>query len=186
MRDGSPFGIAGVWENWKDPPGEWRRTFAILTVPPNELIAQIYDRMPAILRTEDYDRWLGDDADPNDMAKPFPADGCTCGPSRRASISPRMTTPRYSTRFPRRPPEVYREAVKRSLVSSGLTCAWLLLSAVSLARDTGNRDSCRIVRLRVNRYRRNHSLFLNSASIARDYYRTYKCGSFAPLQSAYR
>jgi putative SOS response-associated peptidase YedK len=74
MRDGSPFGIAGVWENWKDPPGEWRRTFAILTVPPNELIAQIYDRMPAILRTEDYDRWLGDDADPNDMAKPFPAE----------------------------------------------------------------------------------------------------------------
>jgi putative SOS response-associated peptidase YedK len=32
MRDGSPFGIAGIWENWKDPAsGEWIRTFAIIT-----------------------------------------------------------------------------------------------------------------------------------------------------------
>ncbi len=38
MRDGSPFGIAGIWENWKDPAtGEWQRTFAIITVPPNEV-----------------------------------------------------------------------------------------------------------------------------------------------------
>jgi putative SOS response-associated peptidase YedK len=73
MRDGSPFGIAGIWENWKDLVGEWRRTFAILTVPPNELIAQIHDRMPAILRTQHYHRWLGE-ADPNDVVKPFPAE----------------------------------------------------------------------------------------------------------------
>jgi hypothetical protein len=26
MKDGSPFGLAGVWENWKDPStGEWVR-----------------------------------------------------------------------------------------------------------------------------------------------------------------
>src|SRR5207247_4770608 len=25
MKDGSPFGIAGIWENWKEPAsGEWR------------------------------------------------------------------------------------------------------------------------------------------------------------------
>jgi hypothetical protein len=24
MKDGAPFGIAGIWENWKDPAsGEW-------------------------------------------------------------------------------------------------------------------------------------------------------------------
>jgi hypothetical protein len=29
MKDGSPFGLAGVWENWKNPKtGEWKRTFA--------------------------------------------------------------------------------------------------------------------------------------------------------------
>jgi putative SOS response-associated peptidase YedK len=30
MKDGSPFGLAGVWENWRNPnTGEWERTFAI-------------------------------------------------------------------------------------------------------------------------------------------------------------
>ena len=48
MKDGSPFGLAGLWENWKNPnTGEWERTFAIVTVPSNELVAQIHDRMPA-------------------------------------------------------------------------------------------------------------------------------------------
>ena len=41
MKDGSPFGIAGTWENWKDPAGEWIRSFAVLTVPANELVSQI-------------------------------------------------------------------------------------------------------------------------------------------------
>ncbi len=73
-RDGSPFGIAGIWENWRDPNGQWQRTFAILTVPPNELVAQIHDRMPAILQPEDYARWLGDEPDPHEVLKPFPAE----------------------------------------------------------------------------------------------------------------
>jgi putative SOS response-associated peptidase YedK len=32
MKDGAPFGIAGIWENWKEPAsGQWIRTFAIIT-----------------------------------------------------------------------------------------------------------------------------------------------------------
>ena len=35
MKNGSPFGIGGLWENWKDPTsGEWMRTFAIITTGP--------------------------------------------------------------------------------------------------------------------------------------------------------
>ena len=35
----------------EDPAsGDWVRTFTIVTVPSNELIARIHDRMPAILR----------------------------------------------------------------------------------------------------------------------------------------
>jgi putative SOS response-associated peptidase YedK len=50
MKDGSPFGIGGLWENWKDPSsGEWIRTFAIITTDANELVAQIHDRMPLII-----------------------------------------------------------------------------------------------------------------------------------------
>ena len=57
MQDGSPFGIAGLWENWKDSDsGEWIRTFAVITTDANELVAGIHDRMPAILAPGDYTR----------------------------------------------------------------------------------------------------------------------------------
>ena len=50
MKDGSPFGICGLWENWKDPASsEWIRTFAIITTDTNELVAEIHDRMPLII-----------------------------------------------------------------------------------------------------------------------------------------
>jgi SOS response associated peptidase (SRAP) len=40
MKNGSPFGIAGIWENWKDPKtGEWLRTFAIITTDANTVVA---------------------------------------------------------------------------------------------------------------------------------------------------
>jgi putative SOS response-associated peptidase YedK len=44
MKNGAPFGLAGLWENWKDPAsGDWVRTFTIITVPSNELIARIHN-----------------------------------------------------------------------------------------------------------------------------------------------
>ena len=75
MKDGTPFGIAGLWENWKDPAsGEWIRTFAVITTDANEMVAEIHDRMPAILAPEHYTRWLSDEPDPRDLMRPFPAD----------------------------------------------------------------------------------------------------------------
>ena len=72
MKDGSPFGIAGIWESWKDPStGEWLRTFAIITTDANSLVSEIHDRMPAILSPADYIRWLGDEPDPKDLLRPF-------------------------------------------------------------------------------------------------------------------
>jgi len=73
MKDGAPFGIAGIWENWKEPAlGEWIRIFAIITTDANELVAEIHDRMPVILPREGYARWLGEEADPRDLMRPFP------------------------------------------------------------------------------------------------------------------
>ena len=44
MKDGSPFSLAGLWENWKNPiTGDWERTLAVITVPSNELVRQIHD-----------------------------------------------------------------------------------------------------------------------------------------------
>jgi divalent metal cation (Fe/Co/Zn/Cd) transporter len=32
LKDGSPFGLAGLWENWRNPnTGDWERTFAVIT-----------------------------------------------------------------------------------------------------------------------------------------------------------
>jgi putative SOS response-associated peptidase YedK len=75
MKDGSPFGLAGLWENWKNPStGEWERTFAIITVPSNELVAQIHNRMPAILEPRSYDRWLSTEPDPHGLLITYPSE----------------------------------------------------------------------------------------------------------------
>jgi putative SOS response-associated peptidase YedK len=54
--------------------GEWVRTFAIITTDANELVAEIHDRMPLILASGDYTRWLSDEPNPRDLMRPFPAD----------------------------------------------------------------------------------------------------------------
>jgi hypothetical protein len=75
MKDGAPFGIAGIWENWKEPAsGEWIRTFAIITTDANELVADIHDRMPVILSRSDYMSWLSEEPDPRDLMCPFPTE----------------------------------------------------------------------------------------------------------------
>jgi len=75
MKDGAPFGISGIWENWKDPTsGEWTLTFAIITTDANEFVAEIHDRMPVILSRYDYARWPGEEPDPRDLMRPFPAE----------------------------------------------------------------------------------------------------------------
>ena len=89
MKDGSPFVIAGLWENWKDPAsGEWIRTFAVITTDANELVADIHDRMPAILAPGDYTRWLSDEPDPRDLMWPVPP-----GLMRMWPISTRVNKP---------------------------------------------------------------------------------------------
>jgi len=89
MKDGSPFGLAGLWENWKNSnTGEWERTFAIITAPSNELVAQIHNRMPAILERRSYDRWLSTEPDPHDLLITYPSEPMTMWP-----ISTRVNKP---------------------------------------------------------------------------------------------
>jgi len=56
--DGRPLALAGLWASWKDPAGERVRTCTIITGTPNELVAELHDRMPAILPEQVWDEWL--------------------------------------------------------------------------------------------------------------------------------
>jgi putative SOS response-associated peptidase YedK len=58
-KNGEPLGFAGLWEAWRDPAsGEAVESCTIITCAPNELVAELHDRMPVILDPEDQGRWL--------------------------------------------------------------------------------------------------------------------------------
>jgi putative SOS response-associated peptidase YedK len=50
--------LAGLWDAWMDPAGSWLQSFSIITVPASPAMRAVHDRMPAILRPQDYDEWL--------------------------------------------------------------------------------------------------------------------------------
>lgn len=81
LADGSMFAFAGLWDRWKDPATQQPlETFTILTTEPNELTATIHNRMPVILVSRDYERWLapGDPARlPVDLLRPRDASEMT-------------------------------------------------------------------------------------------------------------
>ena len=50
--------FAGLYESWQREPGQWGRTFTILTTEANQVVADVHDRMPVILTDERVDAWL--------------------------------------------------------------------------------------------------------------------------------
>jgi putative SOS response-associated peptidase YedK len=74
--------LAGVWENWQSPAGEWMRSFAIITTTPNELCAEIHNRMPVILKPEAWPAWLGEKTAEVPQLKallaPYPSEDMIC------------------------------------------------------------------------------------------------------------
>jgi len=90
MKSGDPFALAAIWENWQRPGTEdWVRTFAVVTCPANELMAEIHDRMPVIVPPEAYERWLANmEPDPRDLLVPFPSE-----PMKVWPISTRVNRP---------------------------------------------------------------------------------------------
>lgn len=57
-QDRGLMGFAGLWEHWLGADGSEVETMAILTTAANTTVAAIHDRMPVILRPEDFGRWL--------------------------------------------------------------------------------------------------------------------------------
>ncbi len=80
LKDGVPFGMAGLWERWIDPEtDEEIRSCTIVTTEGNALMKPIHDRMPVILPKVHWERWLDPGLQDKDqlqeMLVPFDPEG---------------------------------------------------------------------------------------------------------------
>jgi putative SOS response-associated peptidase YedK len=84
LAGGRLMAMAGLWETWRSKEGERVRSFAIVTTAPNELCAQLHDRMPVVLKPATWPAWLGEE--PADvphlkaLLAPYPDDDMVCWP----------------------------------------------------------------------------------------------------------
>ncbi len=94
LKDQPLFSLAGIWDQWKDQEGREVRSFTIITTTPNELMAEIHDRMPVVLPKTHEKTWLqSDDTDQlKALLKPYPA-----GEMDAYRISDRINSPRNNS-----------------------------------------------------------------------------------------
>ena len=92
LKSDSSFAFAGLWEQWKPKDGEPVDTFTILTTTPNSLMSPIHNRMPVILREDEYDRWVGKEHT-TDLLRPFDAAGMEAYKVSSAVNSPKNDNP---------------------------------------------------------------------------------------------
>ena len=96
LRSHELFAFAGLWEIWTAPDGGELHSCTVITTGPNELMADLHDRMPVILAPEDYAQWLGTgkDADAKEieqllhLIRPFEAELMEAYP-----VSTKVNTP---------------------------------------------------------------------------------------------
>ena len=60
LPNNEPFAIAGLWDSFENEQGETVHTFMMVTTPANGEVAEITDRMPAILESDFIIEWLND------------------------------------------------------------------------------------------------------------------------------
>ena len=79
LKEKDVFGFAGLWEEWLDKDsGELLETCTIITTAANAVLEPIHERMPVILKPEDYEQWLDPQENNTDRLQklliPYPAD----------------------------------------------------------------------------------------------------------------
>ena len=117
LTSGEPYAFAGLWERWKPKEGQALETFTILTTDPNEVAEKIHDRMPVILDSRDYNRWMdpGDpDRPPIDLLRPYPAEKMRAWPVDNRVGNVRNNDPLLLRERP--PDEASPEEAQRPLI----------------------------------------------------------------------
>lgn len=99
MRDGGVFTFAGLWNRWHGPEGE-RLTCTIITTTPNELMAPLHDRMPAIVQPADRPEWLAETPPPPSFLAPHPAEPMEAFPVSDAVNRAGIEDPKLIERVP--------------------------------------------------------------------------------------
>lgn len=98
LKEKEVFGFAGLWEEWLDKEtGEVTETCTIITTEANDVLKPVHDRMPVILKAEDYEEWLSqkikDTGKLQNLLVPYPADEMTSHTVSRAVNSPSEKSP---------------------------------------------------------------------------------------------
>ena len=82
--------FAGLWENWKQPDGEWLQTFSLITRAALDPMDQLHDRTPLMLQAPALARWLhGDGDEATDIANAAVPPRLVWHPVTRAVSNPR-------------------------------------------------------------------------------------------------
>jgi putative SOS response-associated peptidase YedK len=98
LKDKDVFGFAGLWEEWLNKEsGELIETCTIITTEANEVLEPVHDRMPVILKAEDYELWLDEKEKNTDrlqsLLMPFPASEMVSHAVGKAVNSPNYNSP---------------------------------------------------------------------------------------------
>ena len=92
LANGEPLVFAGLWSTGTLPGGERTDAYCILTTQANDTLRRCHDRMPVILRPEDWDTWLSPHATPppfQSLFRPWP------GPMLARPVTTRINKAAY-------------------------------------------------------------------------------------------
>ena len=96
LKGGAPMVLAGLWESWRAPDGENIESCTILTTTANSLIEPLHDRMPVILKPEDFALWLDRNTGSGELkglCQPYPAEGMEGWTVSTLANSPKYDAP---------------------------------------------------------------------------------------------
>lgn len=78
LKNDALFAMAGIWDEWQNCGNNFLRSCSIITTNANGLIKSIHERMPVIVKPENYSEWLEtktlDFAVASKIFEPFPED----------------------------------------------------------------------------------------------------------------